>query len=261
VKLRGTRHRLPSARLALAPLAVFSSILFDSSFARAQIEEGRAHPGGLAASVDRPVGMAEFGVGWLTLPGAEVCGNRSSASCQRGDTSFELDVWQLYRANLRFAFGAGAALGLVPTTDAPRSDPAPVAGEDPIVRDHSRGYLTIEAIARYYPFVGESFEAWVGLTGGLVVVSDTFLSEPRTQDKAVIGPRGVTIRTEGYTVGLAGGMAYSFAPNWSFGSALRYGNWFLPATPEKDSLGDEASLAGRNTMFAFGINVAYRIAL
>jgi hypothetical protein len=227
--------------------------------ARAQFQEGRSHPGGLAASVDRPVGMAEFGVGWLTLPGANVCGEQTN--CERGDTSLALEAWQLYRANLRFAFGAGVALGLVPTTDAPRSGPEPVEGEESMERTHSRGYLTIEGITRYYPFVGESLEAWVGITGGLVVLSDTFDTEPGRYQKALIGSRGVTIRSEGYTVGLAGGVAYALAPNWSLGATLRYGNWFLPSRAEVDPLGDRASLTGRNTMFAIGLNIAYRVAL
>lgn len=241
-------------------LAVAACAGFGATDARAQIEEGRAHPEGLAGSVVRPVGMAEFGVGWLTLPGAEVCGSQSR--CTQGDTSLDLEAWQLYRANLRFAFGAGVALGLVPTTDAPRSEPEPVEGEDPIERDHSRGYLTIEGIVRYYPFVGEDWEAWGGLTGGLLVLSDTFATPAgKYEDKALVGPRGITIRSEGYTIGLAAGAAYSLAANWSLGGTLRYGNWFLPSEPERDALGDQASLTGRNTMFALGINIAYRVAL
>ncbi|HMJ14878.1 MAG TPA: hypothetical protein VK524_25875, partial [Polyangiaceae bacterium] len=188
-------------------LWVAGALLLAAPEARAQIDEGRAHPGGLAGSLTRPVGMAEFGVGWLTLPGAEVCGGPTQASCQQGDTSLELEAWQLYRANLRFAFGAGLTLGLVPTTDAPRSIPDPVEGEDPIERDHSRGYLTIEGIARYYPWVGESWEVWAGVTGGVVILSDTFATPPgKYEDKALVGPRGITIRSEGYTIGLAAGV-------------------------------------------------------
>jgi opacity protein-like surface antigen len=209
---------------------------------------------GLAA-LRRPMGIAEFGVGWLTLPGAEVCVERSQAGCEKGDTSFELEAWQLYRADLDFAFGAGATLGLITTTDAPRSDP------EGIERDHGRNYFTVEMIARYYPFVGRTLEAWVGLTGGLVVVSDTFESREHMTDKALVGPRGLTIRTEGYTVGVAIGAAYALAAQWTVGATLRYGNWFLPQEPEHNVLGDEASLAGRNAMFAFGLSVAYRIPL
>jgi hypothetical protein len=203
-------------------------------------------------ALNRPTGMAEAGFGWLTLPGADVC---SQAGCKAGDTSFELDAWQLYRQNLRLAFGAGLLLGLIPTTDAPRRDP------EGIQRDHSRKYLTLEGMLRYYPYVGESFELWVGLTGGLVVVSERFKVIDDYDDKPLVGPPGVTIRTEGGTLGLAVGGAYELSQNWSVGGSLRVGNWFLPSTPATDPLQDKASVTGRNFVSSLGFNVAYRIAL
>jgi hypothetical protein len=230
--------------------------------ARGQTDSPRSHPGGLAAPAHRPVGIAELGIGWLTLPGAEVCVDTARSSCEQGDTSLELELWQLYRANLAFAFGAGITLGLVPTTDAPATDAAPAPGQQPIVRDHSRGYFTVEAIGRYYPFVGQNLEWWVGLTGGLVVVSDSYSADQNPDSEyALVGPRGQTIRTEGYTIGLATGIAYALAPNWSLGGSLRYGSWFLPGERASNPLGDTASLTGQNNLFAFGINIAYRVAL
>jgi hypothetical protein len=202
-------------------------------------------------ALDRPTGMAEAGFGWLTLPGADVC---SQGGCKAGDTSFELDGWELYRQNLHFAFGAGILLGLIPTTDAlPNPD-------ELIPRDHTRKYLTIEGMLRYYPYVGQSFEGWVGLTGGLVVLSDRF-QVVDSYDKPLIGPAGVTVRTEGGTLGLALGGAYELSRHWSLGGSLRFGNWFLPSTPATDSLRDKASLSGRNSVFSLGLNVAYRINL
>jgi hypothetical protein len=203
-------------------------------------------------ALDRPTGMAEAGFGWLTLPGADVC---SPAGCKAGDTSFELDAWQLYRQNLRLAFGAGLLLGLIPTTDAPQRD------SQDIERDHARKYLTLEGMLRYYPYVGQNFELWLGLTGGLVVVSDRFQVVDNYDDKPLVGPPGVTIRTEGGTLGLAVGGAYELSQNWSLGGSLRFGNWFLPHQPATDPLQDKASLAGRNSVFSLGFNVAYRISL
>lgn len=203
------------------------------------------------AALNRPTGIAEAGFGWLTLPGADVC---SAAACKAGDTSFELDAWQLYRRNLRWAFGAGLLLGLIPTTDAPQSDPPG------ITRNHTRKYLTLEGMLRYYPYVGETFELWLGLTGGLVVLSDRFQVDD-AYDKPLIGPAGVTIRTEGGTLGLAVGGAYQLSRNWSVGGSLRFGNWFLPGARATDPLLDRASVSGRNSVFSLGFNVAYRIAL
>lgn len=203
-------------------------------------------------ALDRPHGMAEAGFGWLTLPGADVC---SQAGCKAGDTSFELDGWQLYRQNVRLAFGAGLLLGLVPTTDAPKGE-----NDNGIERDHTRKYLTLEGMLRYYPYVAESFEFWVGITGGLVVLSDRF-QVVDAYDKPLIGPAGVTIRTEGGTLGTAIGGAYALSRHWSVGGSLRFGNWFLPQKPATDPLLDSASIKGRNSVFSLGFNLAYRIPL
>lgn len=204
----------------------------------------------------RPMVSAEIGVGWLTLPGASVCGERSSGQgCKNGDTSFELDIWQIYRNSRRFAFGAGVMLGLIPTTDAPRNDP------EEIVRDHSRSYLTLEGSIRHYPYVGESVELWWGLSGGLAVVSDRFVVKDKNSDLALVGQRGSTIRTEGAAIGVLGGAAFYLADHWSLGTTFRYANWFLPTTAAKDPFLDEASLTGRNTVFSLGISLAYRIPL
>jgi hypothetical protein len=204
------------------------------------------------ASLNRPTGIAEVGVGWLTLPGASVC---SSGNCKKGDTSFELDAWELFRANRRFAFGAGFLLGLIPTTDAPQSDPMGVS------RDHTRSYLTLEGMIRHYPYIGESVELWWGITGGLAVVNDRFTVNAKNQELALVGGNGSTIRTEGASIGAAGGAVFWLANHWSMGTVFRYGNWFLPKTAAKDPLLDEASLSGRSTMFSLGLSLAYRISL
>jgi hypothetical protein len=202
-------------------------------------------------ALNRPTGIAEAGFGWLTLPGANVC---SQTACKAGDTSFELDGWQLYRQNVHLAFGAGLLLGLIPTTDAPHGD------QVGIERNHSRKYLTLEGMLRYYPYVAETWEFWIGITGGLVVLSDRF-QVVDAYDKPLIGPSGVTIRTEGGTLGLAFGGAYQLSRHWSLGGSLRYGNWFLPDKPATDPLKDNASVTGRNSVFSLGLNVAYRISL
>jgi hypothetical protein len=199
--------------------------------------------------------MAELGLGWLTLPGAQVCTKRSEASCEEGDSSPDIEVWQLYRANPRAAIGAGITLGLVPTNDAFGND------QQGIAREHSRSYFAIEGMGRYYPWTGRTTEAWLGLTGGLVVVSDSYSSAEPSSGRALVGQSGSVIRTEGYTIGVGAGGDYLFADNWSVGLQARYGIWFLPQRAETNVFGDEASLTGRNSMFAFVLTFAYRIAL
>ena len=205
------------------------------------------------ASQTGPAGMAEGNVGILTLPGAEVCVERS-AGCSKGDVVFALEGWELYRATRRWAFGAGVVVGLVPTAH-PRQPP------EAVPRDHTRSYFSMEGMLRYYPYVGKDFEAWAGVLGGLVVVSDRFDVIDETDDRALLGGRGVTIRTEGGTLGIAGGCAYGLSEHWSLLGSLRISEWFLPTEPATDPLGSEASLTGRNTALMLGFGIAYRAAL
>ncbi len=216
-----------------------------------------AQPDTLSSAADRPAGMAEFGFGWLTLPGAHVCARAKTIRCSLGDSSLSLEAWQLFRFFRRFAWGAGLTLGLTPTNTPPTTIPGQT-----IRRDHSRSYLTVEGTGRYYPYIGDAFEAWVGLTAGIAVVSDRF-STPSVpeDDRALVGPNGVTLRTEGFTLGAAVGGAYQLSPNWLLGANLRYGSWFLPRRPARGPLGDQASLVGHNSMFVIAINVAYRMLL
>lgn len=205
------------------------------------------------AALDRPVGMAEANVGVLTLPDAEVCAQRS-AGCSNGDLSFALEGWEIYRANLRLAFGAGFMLGLIPIAH-PRQDP------EAIEREHTRSYLTVEGVFRYYPYVGETLEAWVGPVGGLVVLNDRFQVANVEEERALLGTRGVTIRTEGGSIGAGIGFAYRLAEHWALIGSFRFTQWFLPSEPATDPLGSEASLTGKNTAFSLSFGMAYRLGL
>jgi hypothetical protein len=195
-------------------------------------------------------GMAEFGVGLFSLPGAEVCITQL-AGCSKGDTSLALSAWPLFRRG-NFAAGAGLMLGVTSAKDAPHNDPPDVP------RDHSRRYFSIEITARRYVPLSPRLEGWAGLTTGLGVVNDTFQSQTGLTDRAVVGPRGLTLLTEGFTIGLGVGVAYAVSENWHFGGGARVSNWFLPGTPTRDPLGDLASLTGRVTTIDLGLTMAYR---
>lgn len=195
------------------------------------------------AALDRPTGILEAGLGWLTLPGAVAC----QEECSRGDTSIELDVWPLYRADKRFAVGAGLMIGLIPTN---------ADGQK-----HSRRYMTVEGTARYYPYVGENVEWWIGATGGLVVLSDRFVVGQTESDRALLGPQGQNIRTEAASIGIAGGPVIALGRSWAFGCTLRYGIWFLPTEPAHDVLGNQATLTGNTAMVSLGFNIALRLGL
>lgn len=213
------------------------------------------------AALNRPAGIAEFGVGWLTLPAAEVCSEPDR--CERGDTTPQVDAWQFFRLNVEFAVGAGITLGLFPTRDSPTVDPPGVE------RSHTRQYFMFETMARYYPYVGETSEAWVGLATGLTVVKDSYVTDTN-ETYATVGSPGVTVQTEGFTVGLGMGAAFALAPSWSVGGALRFGSWFLPDEAKRGPFDSDdpeaigatrATLTGRNSVVSLGFSIAYRSSL
>jgi hypothetical protein len=206
-----------------------------------------------ARGVDRPYTMAQLGLGLLSLPAADVC--LKSRPCTKGDTSVEADFWQLYRANRAFAVGAGATVAIKPTTDSPPSE----AGID---RSHTRSYFLVEAQGRYYAIESPAFEAWMGATAGIVVVSDRYsIDDPDKRIWALIGPRASTVSTEGATVGALLGAEWSFAPNWAAGLSARYLRWFLPSEPATTVFLDRATLTDQQNVVQIGISCSYRIAL
>jgi hypothetical protein len=214
----------------------------------------RAEGVSYAQSIDRPYTVAQLGVGLLTLPSADVC--LRGRPCTKGDNSIEIDFWQLYRANRYFALGAGATVAITPVTDNP---PSP----DPrIDRTHTRSYFLVEAQGRYYAVRAQTFEAWIGITAGGVIVSDRYaIDREEKSTAAIIGPRAATVRTEGGALGGLVGANWSFAPNWALGFNARYMQWFLPDNAAKTVFLDTASLTGEQRAFNFGLSVSYRIAL
>jgi hypothetical protein len=220
----------------------------------ARADETAATRAALAArGLDRPYTLAQLGIGLLTIPGAEV--QLAGQAPTKGDTSVELDFWQLYRASPAFAVGAGASLALKPTTDNP-----PASGG--IDRSHTRSYFLVEATGRYYPLHTQAFEGWLGVTAGGVIVSDRYSIEGGdTPTAAIIGPRESTVRTEGGTLGALIGTQWSFAPNWALGLSARYMRWFLPEKAATTVFLDSATLTGQQSVLNFGISCSYRIAL
>jgi hypothetical protein len=213
-------------------------------------ETGRPPAG---ARIDRPFTVAQLGVGLLTLPAADVC--LLGQACTKGDNSIQVDFWQLYRANRYFAIGAGASVAIKPVTD----NPPRTGGID---RTHTRSYFLVEGQARYYALRAETFEAWLGVTAGVVIVTDRYSIEGgETPRAAIIGPRASTIRTEGAATGALLGAEWSFAPNWAVGFTARYMQWFLPVNAATTVFLDRATLTGQQSALNFGISCSYRIAL
>jgi len=245
-------------RAGVAPLGLAAvacgALLAVAPLARA--DESSATRRAIAArEMDRPYTLAEVELGLLALPAADVC-IRSATDCEQGEGSLAVGIHNLYRIG---AFGIGAGINWATTL---RSDAARGAPE--LKREHSRAYFIVEGQFRYYALRSADWEGWAGLTLGGVVVNDSWsVIEDREPyaDTDFVGPRAVTLGTEGVSAGLAIGAEWSFASNWSVGGILRYSNWFFPESPPPLPTNDPASLSGRVDMIALSIALAYRIAL
>lgn len=195
-----------------------------------------------------PYGVVEFGIGFMALPDAKLCGG--AAGCDVGDLSLEVDAWPLFRASPSFAVGAGMTMALTPIQEVPRRTTT-------YRRDHSRRYFLVEGIGRYYFVYGSALEAWTGISTGLVVVSDNFRTKTSLPEMTIIGSDSANIATEGLSLGIGAGVTFGVNDHLQVGGTLRVANWYLPTTPEVIAFGEEASLAGRVTMLNIAVTVAY----
>lgn len=193
--------------------------------------------------------------GLLSLPAADVC-PRSFTSCEKGETSVSLGVYNQYRIG---RFGLGASVSWAASLLSGTAPGAPELG-----REHDRSYFLVEGQLRYYGIQSDKWEWWGGATLGAVIIKDAWTIESDRApyaDTAFVGPRASTLATEGLSAGIAIGGEWTVAPNWFLGTTLRYASWFLPTEPLQAPTGDTASLSGRVDMLEFGLLVAYRIAL
>jgi tRNA A-37 threonylcarbamoyl transferase component Bud32 len=251
----GAASKVPSARSSAGGASGSGALglaLFLLTLARpaAAVDETMSYEPELEIPTET-YGVAELGVGLLSLPTAEVCVERTFAGCSRGDRSLVVSGWPLLRHG-HFAFGAGATLALTPTTDPPRNDPPDLP------RDHTRTYLTVELTARYYFSFTPYLDGFIGVASGMVVLNDTFRTERGLTEQALVGPRGSTLITEGATLGLTSGVAWMLTSSWIVGGGLRASNWFLPSRPAINAFGDQASLEGNVITLEIGASLSYR---
>jgi hypothetical protein len=201
----------------------------------------------------RPYALFQAGGAFVAIPFAELC-NVSEDDCQPGETSLGITLHSLARLG-DFGFGAGITytFGLRPTN---------VAGDPGLERKHSRSYFQVEGEFRYYPPRLGELEWWVGATVGGVVINDSWTTpadrEPYA-DTAFVGPRSLTLSTEGLAAGIAIGGQWRFYDQFILGTRLRYGNWLLPPERERTPLGDLASFAGRIDILEGGVVLGYML--
>ncbi|HWL86677.1 MAG TPA: hypothetical protein VNO21_12795 [Polyangiaceae bacterium] len=236
---------------------VFAAILFSGS---ARAENTQVLTTGPEGIIDRPHTIAELEAGIIALPNAPISasthgGDTPFGTIGKGDATVLVGMHLLYRASRQFAFGAGFLLGPFPT-----SDPQ-YGGTTGLERTHARSYLLLGTELRYIPFHSRRLEAWVGLTAGGVIVSDRFTTNAGDKVPSILGTPNVTIRTEGFTVGVEIGASWTFTDRWVAGLILRTDRWILPHSQQCDPLGDCGTLTGSVESVQFGLTIGYKIPL
>jgi hypothetical protein len=204
---------------------------------------------------NRPYAVFQAGGAILALPAAELC-PVSEDACEPAETALGFRLDSLARIQ-NFGFGAGItwAFGLRSTE---------VAGDPGLERELSRSYFLVVGQFRYYFAPVGEWEWWVGAAGGIVVIADSWTTladrEPYA-DTDFVGPKSLTLRTEGGAVGVGIGGHWRFYERLFLGTHLRYDNWILPSERERTPLGDLASFAGRIDVIDAGVALGYILPL
>lgn len=231
-----------------------------SSAPASEPSEGVANDA-LARIIDRPHTVAELEAGIIALPNAPISPGQRGGDTPivgrigRGDATLQTGIHVLYRWSRHYAIGAGAVFAPSPTSD------EQYGGLAALRRTHARSYFFLGMEGRYVPFHYKYFEAWVGVSAGGVIIADRFTTEAGSEVPAILGTRDVTIRTEGFALGVQGGGTYYLSENWLAGANLRGYHWILPDTRSCSVIGDCATLGGSVLVMELGLTIGYRLPL
>jgi opacity protein-like surface antigen len=209
--------------------------------------------------ITRPHTIMELEGGIIALPGAPISnaqrgGDTPIGRVGRGDATMQTGAHVLYRFNKNYVVGAGVIFSPFGTSD------DQYGGGSHLARTHTRSYLFLGAEGRYVPLRYKSFEGWFGVSGGGVIVADRFHTDAPVVPP-ILGVPDVTIRTEGFAVGLQVGATYYISENWIAGANLRGYHWILPEGRQCSPIGDCATLAGSLQVFELGLTIGYRLPL
>ncbi len=207
--------------------------------------------------------IAELELGFIALPNAPISSSEKGGNLPvfgtigHGDATASLGLHLLFRGGADWAIGAGALFGPNPTADTSQTNN--------ITRTHSRDYLWMGGEARYIPLRLRTVEGWVGIAVGGVVVADRFTTQTQPVPSD-LGTSQVTVRSEGFSLGLQIGGDWDVTEHVVLGLALRFDNWILPTFPSQVNgqctpIGDCATLSGPVTEIEFGLRLGYRIPL
>ena len=193
--------------------------------------------------------------GVLALPFAEAC-PFTGAACEPGEVGMAAGL-HVHGRIYDFGVGAGFtyAAGLKSTE---------AAGAAALEREHSRSYLVLDGVFRYYPPQLGDFVWWVGASVGAVVINDrwtTLADREPFAEADLIGPEALSLATEGFSAGVQVGGHWKFYDIWLVGTSIKYSNWVLPDEREVTPLGDLASLAGRVDVVEAGLALGFELFL
>lgn len=222
-------------------------------------EEPETSTNALEYLISRPHTIAEIEAGIIALPNAPISpgqkgGDTPIGKVGRGDATLQAGVHVLYRFKQNYVVGAGIALSPFGTSD------DQYGGRSRLTRSHTRSYMFLGVEGRYVPLRYKSFEGWFGLSGGGVIVADRFHTEAPPVPP-ILGVPDVTIRTEGFAIGVQAGATYYLSENWIAGANLRGYHWVLPEERQCSPIGDCATLGGSVQVFELGLTTGYRLPL
>ncbi len=218
----------------------------------------------LAREIDpsaRPHTVAELEAGILVLPKAPISTSQRGGDTPifgavgTGDATAQLGLHFLFRGGPEWAVGAGFLFAPRPTAD------SQYGGASGLQRTHARSYFSFGAEGRYYFLHLRKIEAFAGLNLGGVVIADRFSTDAGPDVPSILGTKEVTMRTEGYAVGLEVGAAWLFSDRWIAGLAIRSDRWIMPSSPQCSPIGDCTTLSGVVDAFELGLTIGYRIPL
>ena len=241
-------------------LAAAGTLLVGSPALAAPDEPPPMSTNALEDLISRPHTIAEVEAGLIALPGKPISqqqrgGDTPIGRVGRGDATMEVGAHVLYRFQQNYVIGAGVIFSPFGTTD------DTWGGRSNLSRTHKRSYLFLGVEARYVPFRYKSFEGWFGISGGGVIVADTFHTDAR-EVPPILGVPDNTIRTEGGALGLQVGGTYYISENWIAGANLRGYHWILPEGRQCSTIvTDCTTLRGSVEVFEFGLTIGYRLPL
>lgn len=246
-------------RTGLGVLAGLAALSAPSAAAAAPDEPPPMSANALEYLITRPHTIAELEAGLIALPNAPISnaqrgGDTPLGRVGRGDATMQVGAHVLYRFNKNYVIGAGVIFSPFGTSD------NQYGGKSNLTRSHTRSYLFLGAEGRYVPLRYKSFEGWFGISGGGVIVADRFHTEA-PEVPPILGVPDVTIRTEGFAVGVQVGATYYISENWIAGANLRGYHWILPEGRQCSPIGDCATLAGSVQVFEVGLTIGYRLPL